>query len=256
MKNKSKILGLILLILSILGVILLNNSKVKNINFKGDVVIFYPQHQDDEVLWASSAMKHALNTKGKDNVYVVLASTGLGVNVFKDEKYSRLTNLEKKSIRDNEFKSALNKIGIKSENIIIISDVIGINENGFEYMKKYALQMEEKHKSVTHIAHSYKYDNHGKHLENGRTIKNLYDEKLIKNAMFFVKPQFVSQLDNVTQIKTYDEKDLTDIINACDEYKPKPNDNLSGVGYISAPNYFKALYKDKNKTSYLHGTEV
>lgn len=259
MNNKSKVLLIIsLLLITIIGLSLVDSVEGKAINcerFDGDVIIFYPQHQDDEVLWASSAMKLALQTKGSDNVYVVLNSTGLGVNVFKDSKYDNLTELEKKAIRDNEFKSALNKIGIKEDNIVIISDIIGVDGNAFEYMEKYAVDMEHKYKSVTHIAHSYKYDNHSKHRENGQTIKNLYDKKLIKNAMFFVKPDYIKEVHNLSKIKTYDKKILADIVSALDEYKPKANDNLSGVGYISSPKYFNALYSDKKKTTYLHGVE-
>lgn len=256
MNNKCKILGVVsLLFVLIIGVFWVSDAEDRNFKFDGDVVIFYPQHQDDEVLWASGVMKLALKTKGRDNVYVVLNSTGLGVNVFNDSKYDNLTKLEKKAIRDNEFKSALNKIGVKKENIVIISDIIGINGNAFEYMKKYAVDMEHKYKSVTHIAHSYKYDNHSKHLENGQTIKDLYDKKLIKNAIFFVKPDYKHKVHHLTKIKTHDKQDLEDIVKACDEYKPKPNDSLSGVGYISSPKYFKELYSDKNKTTYLHGVE-
>jgi len=44
-------------------------SQQNNEKFK-DHVVFYCQHQDDEVLWAGSAIINAINEVGKDNVYV------------------------------------------------------------------------------------------------------------------------------------------------------------------------------------------
>lgn len=47
-------------------------------------VVFYPQHQDDETLWAAGAIRNAVQYQGPDNVYVVLVSAGTGLKFFKN----------------------------------------------------------------------------------------------------------------------------------------------------------------------------
>lgn len=56
-----------------------------------DYVVFYPQHQDDEVLWGGSAIVEAIRQRGSDHVFVVLVSDGSGVNVFKNKQYKGLS---------------------------------------------------------------------------------------------------------------------------------------------------------------------
>ena len=113
MKQKSVIIKSIIIIFSI--VLLAQVYTHKKTNLTGEIynrefnqnVVFYPQHQDDEVLWGGSAILRAIETCGRDNVYVVLVSDGLGVNVFKDEAYKNMTKEQKKEIRDKEFMAAL-----------------------------------------------------------------------------------------------------------------------------------------------------
>lgn len=91
--------------------------------FKSNAV-FYPQHQDDEVLWGGSAIVNAIKQCGTDNVYVVLVSDGSGVNVFRaNTKFRNLTRKQKEELRNNEFKSALKELGVKQQNIIILADI-------------------------------------------------------------------------------------------------------------------------------------
>ena len=49
-------------------------------------------------------------------------------------------------------------------------------------MREVALNFEEKYKSVTHVAHTYKYDDHIMHRKNGKVIYDLYNEGKIKDA--------------------------------------------------------------------------
>ena len=100
MKQKSVIIKSIIIIFSI--VLLAQVYTHKKTNLTGEIynrefnqnVVFYPQHQDDEVLWGGSAILRAIETCGKDNVYVVLVSDGLGVNVFKDDKHGISVRVE------------------------------------------------------------------------------------------------------------------------------------------------------------------
>lgn len=38
-----------------------------------DYVIFYPQHQDDEVLWAGSAIRYAIRARGADPQFICIS---------------------------------------------------------------------------------------------------------------------------------------------------------------------------------------
>ncbi|MDX5646591.1 PIG-L family deacetylase, partial [Clostridioides difficile] len=92
--NKYEILSIIL----VLCLILTGFSSYVNYSHKKfkDYVVFYVQHQDDEVLWAGSAIVNAIKERGKNNVFVVLVSTGCGISVFdKYKKYENLTNIQK-----------------------------------------------------------------------------------------------------------------------------------------------------------------
>ena len=106
------------LIVAVIGVMQQSTSYEQS-NF-GDTVVFYPQHEDDETLWAGSAILEAIKERGADNVYVVLVSYGTGIKVFKDEKYSNLSNQEKYEYREREFLDAVKELGVKKENIILL----------------------------------------------------------------------------------------------------------------------------------------
>ncbi|NKN26456.1 PIG-L family deacetylase, partial [Clostridioides difficile] len=105
--NKYKILSIIL----VLCLILTAFSSYVNYSHKKfkDYVVFYVQHQDDEVLWAGSAIVNAIKERGKNHVFVVLVSTGCGISVFdKYKKYENLTNIQKSEYRNREFLASLN----------------------------------------------------------------------------------------------------------------------------------------------------
>ncbi|WP_225548978.1 hypothetical protein [Clostridioides difficile] len=51
----------------------------------------------------------------------LLVSDGSGVNVFKaNTKFRNLTRKQKEELRNNEFKSALRELGVKTSNVIIL----------------------------------------------------------------------------------------------------------------------------------------
>lgn len=227
---------------------------IYNRPFKENVV-FYPQHQDDEVLWGGSALRRAINILGADHVFVVLVSDGSGVNVFKDKTYENTSREEKEKLRNKEFYAALYDLGIKKENILILADMDNKRGSHFELMREVALNFEQKYKSVTHIAHTYKYDDHIMHRKNGKVIYNLYKAGKIKDVMFYLKPKYVKKLpaDKRVIYKTTDYEDYDAIVNACNEYRVinKGNDRR-GIGYISAHSHFDQLLSDPELTSVLH----
>lgn len=220
-----------------------------------EYVVFYPQHQDDEVLWGGSAIRKAVNTLGPNNVFVVLVSDGTGVNVFKEKIYKNKSRKEKEALRNNEFYAALFDLGIKKENIIILADLDNKTGNHYDLMKDIALNFEEKYKNVTHIAHSYKYDDHIMHIKNGKVIYNLYKEGKIKDVMFYLKPRYAKKvpIDKRAIYIADSEEDYEAIVNACNEYMiiDKEKDRF-GIGYISSHSYFDKLLSDPKLTSVLH----
>ena len=151
------------LIVAVIGVMQQSTSYEQS-NF-GDTVVFYPQHEDDETLWAGSAILEAIKERGADNVYVVLVSYGTGIKVFKDEKYSNLSNQEKYEYREREFLDAVKELGVKKENIILLPRINNSEVTSFNLMEKTALDFERKFDNVTHVAHTYKYDWHLQHLK-------------------------------------------------------------------------------------------
>lgn len=218
-------------------------------------VVFYPQHQDDEVLWGGSAILEAIRQNGKDNVYVVLVSDGSGVNVFKNKKYKNLSRKEKEKLRNYEFKAALKDLGVKEENTIILSEVDNKVGTHFDTMEKVALEFENKFKNVTHVAHSYKYDDHSMHIKNGNVIHTLYKKGKIKHTLYFLKPSYLYNVDDSNKIiyLSKDNKSRNVLKNACLEYKIiDESKNRYGIGYISAHSHFDYLLNDKNLTSVLH----
>ncbi len=229
-------------------------SGIYNREFK-EHVVFYPQHQDDEILWGGSAIINAINQCGSDNVYVVLVSDGSGVNVFKNnKKYKNLTRKEKKELRNNEFKDALKQIGVKQENIIVLADVAKTEGTHYDLMEKTILGFENKLGNVTQIAHHYECDDHIMHKKNGQVLKTLADENKVKDALYFVKPQYIKDIPQKDRViyKVNNTQEYDKLKKACYEYKvvDKKN-NKFGIGYTSAHSYFDNLLKDPKLTSVL-----
>lgn len=220
-----------------------------------EYVVFYPQHQDDEVLWGGSALRKAVNTVGINHVFVVLVSDGSGVNVFKDEIYKNTSRKEKEELRNKEFYAALYDLGIKKENILILADMESKSGDHFDLMREVALNFEEKYKNVTHVAHTYKYDDHLMHRKNGKIIYDLYNEGKIKDVMFYLKPRYVKKIPVKKRViyKATNYEDYNAIINACNEYRVINKDKeRRGIGYISAHSHFDQLFADPELTSVLH----
>ncbi|MEG1410814.1 MAG: PIG-L family deacetylase [Terrisporobacter sp.] len=261
-KNNKTVIFMILVLMLLISWMMISKSNYyieKNIGIENrpfeEYVVFYPQHQDDEVLWGGSAIRTAINTLGSDRVFVVLVSDGTGVNVFKDKIYRNSTRKEKEELRDEEFYAALNDLGIKKENIIILSDIDNKTGDHFDLMRKVAIDFQNNYKNVTHVAHSYKYDDHPMHRKNGKVIYNLYKEGKIKDVMFFLKPKYVKNISIDKRI-IYNADNLEDynsIVKACNEYKLiNEAKERRGIGYTSAHSYFDHLLQDPSLTSVLH----
>lgn len=229
----------------------------KDKKFK-DNVVFYCQHQDDETLWASAAIIDAIKEVGVDNVYVVQVSYGTGIKLFdKEESFKKMNKMQKYECREREFLAAVNDLGVKRENIILIPRENKMGYTDFNQMERVALQFEKKLKNVTHVAHTYKFDSHLQHLKNGAVIQSLYNAKKIKDVKYFVKPEFTDLIPKNERIyyKIIDKKDRKKIDNACGEYKMIDKEKERyGIGYKLDHKSFERLMK--NYESVLHTPNV
>ena len=259
MKGKSKLL-ISLVTLFMLTMFMTgfeNENNYENKKFK-DNVVFYAQHQDDETLWASAAIIDAINEVGVDNVYIVQVSYGTGIKVFKNEKiFENMSHKEKYEYREREFLEAVEHLGIKRENVILLPRINKSDSTSFDLMEEVALKFEHELKSVTHIAHTYKLDWHLQHLKNGSVIQALYNSGKIKDVKYFVKPEYKKYIPYSERIfyKVVDEKDKEKIRKACESYKLiDKNKKREGIGYKSDHRSFENLMK--NYDSILHTANI
>jgi LmbE family N-acetylglucosaminyl deacetylase len=258
MKNKKAII--IFGIFLILGIgiatkfLISQNEKTIHKRFK-DYVVFYPQHQDDESLWGGSAIVNAIKECGPENVYVVLVSDGSGVNVFRQNpRFKGISRKEKETLRNNEFKAALNQLGVRNSNIIILADEAKKPGTHYDLMEKTILKFEKEFGSVTQIAHHYRYDNHPMHRKNGKVLKKLSDEHKVADARYFIKPAYVNDIpkDKRDEYIATTQEDKEKVKGALDEYKyVDEKAQRFGIGYTSTHKYFDHLYNDQNYTSVL-----
>ena len=234
-----------------------NKESYGDTKFK-DNVVFYVQHQDDETLWASAAIIEAINEVGADNVYVVQVSYGTGIKIFKNEKiFENMSLYEKYEYREREFLSAVNDLGIKRENVVLLPIINKSDSTSFDLMEQQALKFEKELKSVTHVAHTYKLDWHLQHLKNGAVIQSLYNAGKIKDVKYFVKPEYKNDIPESERIfyKVVNKEDKEKIKNACEEYKLiDKNKKREGIGYKSDHRSFDRLMKEYD--SILHTANI
>ena len=223
-----------------------------------DNVVFYSQHQDDETLWASAAIIDAINEVGADHVYVVQVSYGTGIKIFNKEKmFDNMNKMERYKYREREFLAAVNVLGVKRENVILLPRLNNTGSTSFELMEKVALKFEEELKSVTHVAHTYKLDWHLQHLKNGAVIQSLYNAGKIKDVKYFVKPEYEKEIPKNEKIvyRVTNKEDKEKIRKACDQYKiVDKTKKREGIGYKSDHRSFERLMK--NYDSILHTPSV
>lgn len=219
----------------------------------GEKVVFYTQHQDDETLFAGSAIVDAIKSVGQENVYIVLFTKGNKSSIFEGERYKALNDDERATLRNNEFDAAVQKLGIKEENIIKLNQ----NEYSINYKTMDLLieELENKFENVTHIAHSYKYDVHEEHMQTGQLIYDLYNAGKIKDVRFFAGSNEGIKIPEYYLIQSISDTDdeRNAVMQACDEYKLDNKDMVrEGIGYKSVKWMFDKLEADKNTTNYLH----
>ncbi|MDB1948008.1 cell wall-binding repeat-containing protein [Clostridium tertium] len=218
-----------------------------------DKVVFYSQHQDDETIFAGSAIVDAIQAVGAENVYVVLISDGDESGVFNNPRYSNLSLEKKTALRNNEFRAATAQLGILEKNLVFLNQSEkNLDEN---LVKNTVLDFESKFSNVTHVTHSYKYDLHEQHLKTGNIIYDLYKSGQIKDCKFFGRKELIPTNNNRLLIESIsdNETEKNKILKACFEYKLDNRDMIrEGIGYKSVSSLFDALTSDPLNISYQH----
>lgn len=258
-KNKIKLaIGIVVLLMLPLFITGFENEESYGDTKFKDNVVFYAQHQDDETLWASAAILEAINEVGADHVYVVQVSYGAGIKIFGKEKmFDKTSQMEKYEYREREFLAAVNELGVRRENVVLLPRTNKTGSTSFEQMEQTALKFEKELKSVTHVAHTYKLDWHLQHLKNGAVIQSLYNAGKIKNVKYFVKPEYKNDIPESERIfyKAIKKEDKERIRKACEQYKiVDKNQKREGIGYKSDHRSFERLMKHYD--SILHTPSV
>lgn len=215
-------------------------------------VVFYSQHQDDETLFAGSAIVDAIKAVGPENVYIVLISDGDESGIFLGDRYKNLSTLEKMRLRNNEFKAATSQLGVLEENLVFLNQPeTDLNE---KIIKDTILKFENNSSNVTHITHSYKYDLHNQHLKTGEILYNLYNEGLIADCRFFGRKELMPSNSKALIESVADNiAEKNKVLMACYEYRLDNQDMIrEGIGYKSVKSLFDALTSNPLTPSYLH----
>lgn len=219
----------------------------------GDKVVFYVQHQDDETLFGGSAIVDALHSVGRENVYVVLITQGDASGVFSWQRYALLSHDEKVGLRNNEFKAAVEALGVSSNNVIMLNQ----KEHSIDssVVMNEMLKFENEFDNVTHVTHSYKFETHPQHIATGGLLKKLHNDGLIKDCRFMASYKKISQIGRNQLIESIADNDeeRQAVINACNEYKLDKKDMIrEGIGYKSVTSMFDEIMMNKELPSYLH----
>ena len=219
----------------------------------GDVVVFYSQHQDDETLFAGSAIVDAIASVGKENVYIVLVTDGAQTGVFNSSRYINLTREEKATLRNNEFIAACTKLGIDPNNIRFLNEP---DEScKFSNLSNAVLDFESRYNNVTHVAHTYRYDINGQHLQSGKVVYDLFKQGLINDVRFFARTDQGNKipLDYLIESVADNNEERERVIQAIEEYIRDDGDMIrEGIAFKSVPSLFNALCNSPKVNSYLH----
>lgn len=255
--------GLVLASIAV-GVDVAEPALAHNPEFAGDVVAFYPEHPDDEVLWGASAIRAALDEKGPDNVYMVLVSQGRGADPLPPPAgWDALSPVQRGALRVTEFRAAMHALGLLDDHVIVLPDTVPGPADNYAEMRATALELqraaERQGKTMTHVAHSYVLDSNALHRGDGRVIRSLLDEGEITDALFWIKPwyRFRVPAGELVRFQALTPGDVDAVRAAVREYTTSdPTDGRLEVGYRSTPLYFALLGMDPRLTSVLHTAAV
>lgn len=241
--------------------------------FNKEKAVFYISHQGDETLYFSSAILNAINTLGKDNVFLVLATDGNNSEAIRSFD-TELSNILKESkldldntnddefnktkiftdARDNELLDAAKSLGIPLTNVKLINGISEGNlSDGSELIKSIITEYEASYRgNVTHISFTPYYDDNKDNLELGKILESLYSDRKIAHSYFIIKEEFSDNVPSDKKIKLSitDTTDFSKLKLAAESYqKLDPTTLRLSIGYKINPGKFKSLDKHINNKS-------
>lgn len=253
-------------------------SNAKTIFNKGKAVFYIP-HQGDETTLFSSSILAAINTLGKENVYVTLITDG--DELINDKKTTQqlvsiaksrnlnftsqgeLNSISSKLIaeaRDNEFLEAIKNLGVPLSNVRLVNGISNNkSQDALEYIKSIMTEYNDTfNNDITHITTSPSYSSDSDHINIGRALEELYADRLVNNAYFAFNTDETNKLQGtkIVEFNTTEVLDLSKISTAFNSYKKWDPENLRlSIGYNHNKSEFDNLKKSIKKkcvTTKLH----
>ena len=256
----------------------IHRLEFNNIN-KGDSVIFFIPHQDDDMLSFSTILKRYID-KGCDVKVVLMANGskskarltlngednricgthGYLHNPLEEEYMLKNINIEYidetilSDYRNDEFYRALGVMGVPVENIYFSDTLVDDNSLSVDIAIKGISKILKKYPNSrvhTFFDKEYSNKNHLDHVNLGKACKKLYDNGDISNLYFHVEPYVYDDY-----INTYSERYIYEYLssndeseniikNALNEYMTwEPKKGKLAVGYHSVKNYFDEAIKN------------
>lgn len=247
--------------------------------FNKEKAVFYIPHQGDETLYFSTAILNAINTLGKDNVFLVLVTDGNNSDIMNSFD-TELSNLLKDSnldldntnddefnktkiftdARDNEFLDAAKSLGIPLTNVKLVNGISeGSLADGSELIKSIITEYETSYSgNITHVSFTPYYDDNLDNLELGKILESLYSDRKISHSYFITKKEFSDKVPSDKKIKlsTTEVTDFSKLKLASEAYqKLDPTTLRLSIGYTNNLQQFKILdksIKNKNLNTTLH----
>ncbi|RDY28061.1 PIG-L family deacetylase [Romboutsia weinsteinii] len=245
-------------------------NELNNIQSSGELkftksnVIFYIPHQDDEILFFSSAIINAVNSVGKENVHIILVSDGTqarykekisdkldeysknqGLYSENSEKQLEIRNNIFSQSRTNEFYEAVSFLGIDKNNIITLGYPDGNLPNYLFEIEEIIKNINNQYNGdITHVTYSPFLDSHEDHKTLGRALLNTYMDLDVKDVYFVVKDFFDSSIpiEQLITSTVNSKPDIEKIKKGIESYSIFDLDNgRFAIGLYSAKNLFDNL---------------
>jgi len=242
MKKRIAYIIPVIVLIILLSIFVFNSTKQADTEDKGEQVIYYVPHQDDEVITFGVSIYHHLQQG--DEVHVVLLTDGSSSGV---RKQMDLTEEEFIAARNREFDHALGVLGVDEENIV----KKGYKDGALtvEQVEAIITEYDNKYPEASHKTFSY-YDPHPDHANAGKALKNLQDQGVLTDATYYFGNNFTPTNVEIKQ-DPYDESYYPFIKEASRSYQVQDEANgMYGIGWKSVPDYFKEL--EANPVSRYH----
>lgn len=214
-----------------------NNTEHEN------YVVYYIPHQDDEVITFGVSIYSDIK-EGK-SVQIVLLTDGSASKVR--EKLG-LTIDEFVNARNREMELALTALGVDLGNLHRQNFKDG--ELTVKQVENVIKEFAKKFPNAEHKTFSY-YDPHHDHSNAGQALSNMLEAGIIKNASFYIGPNFMPPDHIEVFMDNYEETFYPFILAASRSYNIlDESKGFYGIGWKSVPQYFEFL--EENPRSIYH----